>query len=135
LGQLLLVPAMLGMVHFTRDGRRDLLVLLILPVLLALVASWLHRYPYGPARVMIYATPALVLLIAAGVPATFAWLRARARPGVALLVVALLIPAVEALRVVWNPWPRADVPGAAAWVAARRQADDRVLGNDWTHHY
>ncbi|MBI1918954.1 MAG: hypothetical protein HYS12_30050 [Planctomycetes bacterium] len=135
LGQLLLVPALLGAIHFARGGRRGLVVLLVVPVLLALVASCLHRYPYGPARVMVYATPAIVLLIAAGTLAAFTWLRRRARLGVALLVVALVIPGIEALRVVWSPWPRADVPGAAAWIAARRQADDRVLGNDWTHHY
>ena len=31
---------------------------------LALLASFLHRYPYGGERVMVYGAPAVVLLIA-----------------------------------------------------------------------
>lgn len=135
LGQLLLLPALVGGVHFVRRGRRSLMVLLILPVFLALVASCLHRYPYGPARVMVYATPAIALLIAAGTLPLFTWLRARTRLGVALLVAALVLPAVQSLRVVASPWPRADVPAAVEWVSERRQPEDLVLGNDWTHHY
>src|SRR5262249_41040677 len=47
LGQLLLIPALLGAVHFVRSGGRGLLVMLVLPVLLALIASCLGHYPYG----------------------------------------------------------------------------------------
>ena len=135
LGEVLLVFAVIGGVSFWRGGRRSLLALLVVPVLLALAAAFLQRYPYGGARVLVYAAPALVLLIAAGVPPALAWMRSRSRWGVAALLILVCLPALGALRSVVLHWPRANTAGAAAWVDGRRQPADMVLGNDWTHHY
>jgi hypothetical protein len=84
---------------------------------------------------MVYATPAVVLLVAAGVPPALAWLRTRGRLAVVPLLILLCLPAGAALRSVTSPWPRANVAAAAAWVHAHRAATDPVLGNDWTHFY
>src|SRR5205085_10256125 len=135
LGQLLAPLALVGAVALWRGGRRGWVVLLALPVGLALLAAGLHRYPYGGVRVMAYAAPAVALLVAAGTPAALGWLRARARPAAAALVVALLLPLGHALWFTAFVWPEADVPGAAAYVEARRRAADPVTGNDWTHLY
>jgi hypothetical protein len=134
-GEVLLVVAVVGTVSCWRRGQRSLVVLLVGPVLLALAAACLGRYPYGGARVMVYAAPAVALLTGAGVPPALAWLRQRSRPGVAVLVVLVCLPAEGALRSVAAHWPRPNTAGAAAYVNGRRQPSEVVLGNDWTHHY
>jgi len=48
--------------------------------------------PYGGTRVMVYAAPALILLIAAGAAPALSWLATRTRVGVLLLVGLLLLP-------------------------------------------
>ncbi|HEV3023004.1 MAG TPA: hypothetical protein VGX76_11065, partial [Pirellulales bacterium] len=65
-GQLLAPLAVVGAVALWRRGARDALVLLLVPLGLALVASCFETYPYGGMRVMVYAAPAVVLLVAAG---------------------------------------------------------------------
>jgi hypothetical protein len=135
LGETLVPLAVVGAVACWRTGRRADVALLGLPVLLALAAACLQRYPYGGARVMVYAAPALVLLVAAGVPPVLAWLKARRRLAVVPLVALLALPLAGALRSVAFHWPRADVAGAADFVLDRRQPGDAVLGNDWTHFY
>ncbi len=135
LGQVLAPLALVGAVALWRGGQRRWVVLLALPAGLALLAAGLHRYPYGGVRVMAYAAPAVALLAAAGTPAALGWLRARARPAAAALVLALLLPLGHSLWFAAFVWPEADVPGAAAYVKARRSAADPVTGNDWTHLY
>jgi hypothetical protein len=135
LGQSLAPLALVGAAALWRRGLRGWVVLLVLPVALALLAACLHRYPYGGVRVLAYAAPAVVLLVAAGTPAALDWLRARARPASAALVLALLLPLGHTLWYTAFVWPEADVPGAAAFVKARRRAADPVTGNDWTHLY
>ena len=135
LGEGLLLLAVVGAVSCWRGGRRSLVVLLVAPPLLALAAACLQRYPYGGARVMVYAAPALALLVAAGVPPALAWLRSRSRLGVAALLVLVCLPAAGAVRSIVFHWPRPDTAGAAAYVASARRPADVVLGNDWTHHY
>jgi hypothetical protein len=135
LGQPLAVLAVVGGALLWRSGRRAEVVLLVLPVALALVAACLHSYPYGGSRVLVYAAPAVVLLIAAGAGPTLAWLRPRTRLGGAAVGALLLLPAGAAVQRVLFVWPEPDVPGAAAFVEAHRREGDPVTGNDWTHLY
>jgi hypothetical protein len=134
-GQALAPLAAVGAVVFWRQGRRDLVALLLIPAGLALVASCIKAYPYGGARVLVYAAPGLLLLIAAAVPPTLEWLRPRSHLAVATLMVLLLLPAGQAVRrVVWH-WSRADCAGAAAYVLAHRDATERVAANHWEYEY
>jgi hypothetical protein len=134
-GQAMAVLAFVGGVMFWKRGRRDLVVLLALPVGLALLGSCLHRYPYGGVRVMVFAAPALLLLAGAAVPSVLAWLRGRSRLAAAVLVLFLLLPAAAAAKRVFFPWQNPDPASAAAFVQAHRRPDDPVTGNDWTHLY
>jgi Dolichyl-phosphate-mannose-protein mannosyltransferase len=135
LGQLLVPLTVLGAVVLWRRRQRALVALLIVPILLALAASFAQRYPYGGARVLVYAAPALVLLIAAGTPAAWDWLRRYHPLAPAALAILFLPPLLAAGRAVIFSWPRADTAGAAAYVLAHRQRTDIVEGNDWTHQY
>ena len=135
LGQSLALLLAIGGVCVWRNGRRDLVLVLGVPVLLALLAALAHRYPFGGVRVIVYAAPAVVLFIAAGVSPTLTWFAMRFRPGIALVVVLLLLPGAVAVKGVIFPWQVADPASAAEYVEAHRQPGDRVVGNDWTHSY
>jgi len=136
LGQVLAFVAVVGAVDLWRTGQRGLVLLLVVPVGLALLAACLHSYPYGGTRVMVYAAPALILLIAAGVPPLLAWLRARTSwVGAGALTVLLLLPLHVAIKRVIVPWERADCGGAAEYVLAHRQPTDGVVGNIWQDLY
>jgi len=61
---LLLIP--LALDYFIRTNRRRFLLYLLFPLFLALTASFLHRYPYGVIRLMLFATPMLFVAMGQG---------------------------------------------------------------------
>jgi hypothetical protein len=135
LGQMLAFLAVPGALSLWRRGERTAVLLMTMPIALALAAACVHRYPFGGARVMVYAAPAVLLLGAAGVPSVLAWLTGRSRLACAALVGLLLLPLVSSLERVIHPWREADVPTAAAYVRARRHPADFILGNDVAQQY
>jgi hypothetical protein len=134
-GQFLVVPALVGAVSWWRTGRREQVILLAAPVALALLAACLRAYPYGGARVVVYAAPALTLLTAPGIPPLFAWLSSRARWLLVVPAVVLLAPLALALYHLAVPWDRADTAAATAHVLAHRRPADQVAGNQWEPLY
>jgi hypothetical protein len=135
LGQVLTVLAVPGTLALWRRGERTSVRLMTLPLLLAFLAACLHRYPFGGARIMAYATPAVLLLGAAGVPPSLAWLAARGRLPVAALVALLLVPGASSLWQVVSTWREADIAAVAAYVEAERRPGDFILGNDVAQQY
>jgi hypothetical protein len=136
-GGVLGAVAAVGAVALWRGGRRALVVLLTAPLGLALLAAWVKAYPYGHARLEIFAAPAVGVLIAAGLPPTWAWLRAR-RGAVALQAVlgtGLLAPAGLALYHAAVPWDRPDSRAAAAYIRAHRREPERVATCQWEFDY
>jgi hypothetical protein len=134
-GEFLAFLAVVGGFALWRRGERSLVVLLTLPWFLAVVAALLHAYPYGGARVLVYTAPAVFLLLAAGLPDTFAWLRRRTGWGQAVLAVLLALPLVNSLYRLAVPWRRADAAAAAAHVLAGRAPDEPVFANVWEYLY
>lgn len=135
LGQMLAFLAVPGALCLWRRGERTAVLLMTAPIALALAAACVHRYPFGGARVMAYATPAVLLLGAAGVPSVFAWLTARSRLACAGLVGLLLLPLFSSLEQVVHPWREADISKVAAYVRARQHPEDFILGNDVAQQY
>jgi hypothetical protein len=134
-GGFLAVAVAVGGVTLWRSGQRRLVGFLLVPVLLALLAAYLRHYPYGHARTMLYAVPAVVILTAAGVPPLLAWLGRCGRPAVAGLVILLLAPAgLTGYRVTVH-WERPDSAGATAYVLAHRRPNEAVAGSHWEHEY
>jgi len=134
-GHALALLAIAGAAILWRRGERPVVVMLTLPLGLALVASCLHAYPYGGARVEAYAAPALALLVAAAVPAVGTWLWARARLGVVVLGLLLLEPAAMSMIRLVSPWPRAECDQAAEFVMRQHRPGEVVAGNHWEHIY
>ncbi|HLJ92843.1 MAG TPA: hypothetical protein VKU02_06585 [Gemmataceae bacterium] len=138
IGQVLVPFALAGAVHFWRRGMWPLLALLLVPILLPLGAAYLHAYPFGGSRVVVYLTPALALLVAAGLPLSTGTsvstgrLRAFCRAGVLVLP---LVPLGWSIHRVLDPWKRADCAGAARYVASHHQPGDGIAANHWEYLY
>lgn len=135
LGQILLLFAVPGTLFLWRTGKRTIVRLMLLPILLAAIAACLHVYPFGGARIMVYAAPAILLLAAAGIPLVLSWLRARSGLAHAGLIVLLLVPAATSLIRVVHPWSEADISAAAEYVQNQRHDADLILGNDVAQQY
>ncbi|MGH7174382.1 MAG: hypothetical protein ACRELG_29290 [Gemmataceae bacterium] len=135
LGQILVLFVVPGALFLWRAGERTMVRLMLAPILLALAAACVHVYPFGGARVMAYAAPAILLLAAEGVPPVLAWLRARSRLACAGLIALLLLPAASSLAQVLHPWSEADIPTAADYVRTQRRDADLILGNDVAQQY
>ena len=114
-GNALVVLLIVGAVGLWRRGERAALLLLLAPAGLALAASFLGGYPYTGTRILVYLTPAVVLLIAAGVPPALDWLRARTRLGTAALVIVLLAAVGTVAHNTAVPYGRPDLAGASRW--------------------
>src|SRR5437667_3848806 len=134
-GQPLALLALAGVVWFARRGQWALLALLLIPILLAFLPACARAYPYGGARIMVYAVPALLLLIAAGTPLALTWLRERSRFGTLMLVLLLLVPAASAVQHLVVPWGRANCAAASEYVLTHRCPCDLAVGNSWEYLY
>jgi hypothetical protein len=135
LGQVLALLVVPGALALWRRGERTNVLRMTAPIALALGAACAHRYPFGGARVMAYATPAILLLGAAGVLPTLDWLAARSRLAAAGLAGLLVLPLASSLEQVIHTWREADIPAAASYVQARRCPGELVLGNDVAQQY
>jgi len=134
-GKVLAPLAVVGIIALWRRGARDVLLLLLVPIGLAYVASCFHSYPYGGMRVMVYASPAIVMLVAAGVPPSLDWLKAKRPIAAIALTVLLLVPLARAAYYVVVPWPRANCAAAADYVTLARLPSDPVVSNHWEYVY
>ncbi len=134
-GKVLVPLALIGTVSLWRRGARDLLVLLLAPIGLAYLASCVHGYPFGGTRVMVYTAPAIVLLVAAGVPPSLDWLQARQPIAAMALTALLLVPLARAAFYVAVPWPRANCAAAADYVTRARLPSEPVVSNHWEYLY
>jgi hypothetical protein len=134
-GQFLTILAVPGAMMLWRHRRRTILRMMLLPLALNLAAAFLHRYPFGGARITVYAAPAVLLLAAAGLPEVLLWLNARSQLLGVGLTILLAVPLASSLWQVVYPWREADIPAAETYVCCQRHPDDLVLGNDVAQQY
>jgi hypothetical protein len=134
-GHVLAPVVAIGLAGVWRRHGPELAAFLTLPIALAFGASLLMAYPFGGARVMCFSLPAIGLLVAEGIPPTFAWLSRRPRPAAAILALVLFIPVGRTAGRAIFPWNRADSTGAANYVLAHRHPSDLVMGNVWDYAY
>jgi hypothetical protein len=134
-GNLLAPVALLGAIGLWRSGQRRLMAFCCWPMVLAALAGVVRQYPFAATRVMVFATPALLLLTAAGLPVAFTRLRFCGWVGPALLAGLCLFPAGQALYRVACPWPRFDSARAASFVRTQCGPGELVVGTSWEHEY
>lgn len=118
-----------------RSGGKELLAAVLLPLGLALIASLLHKYPYGGTRVEVFATPAFCLLTAAGCRHAIPLLAQRSQASAVLLALTLLPPFVLAPYRVIAPWLRAECAAASRYVLTQRNTAEPILVNHWEYQY
>lgn len=113
-----------------RKGRRDVVLVLAAPVLVALAASALRLYPIS-GRLSLFLVPAFVAFLAAGV----GWLAGlwRDRAPAVQIAILLLFAAPPAYGVVRRhpPWWREDIKTVLEHVADNRRAGDAVYVFWW----
>jgi hypothetical protein len=134
-GQPLAILAVIGAVWFWRTGRRREVLLLVGSVAAAFLAACLRAYPVGGHRLMAYAIPSVVLLIAAGAGPTLAWWNRRSRFAALVLGLFLLTPCTESVRRLFHPWDRPDVRSASEYILAHRRPGETVTGTTWESVY
>jgi hypothetical protein len=105
-GQALSGLVIMGIIAWFRSGMRSEIALAIIPWAGCFLASCLHQYPYGGARIVAFLAPAVILLLAAGIEPTRHLFRNWPRAWQLFLYLPLLLPMLfTALRVV-QPWDR-----------------------------
>jgi hypothetical protein len=145
-GDIFLLPALVGFVSLWKRGQAKFVVLLTGPIVLAFAAACLRAYPFDSSRVIVFSAPAMVLGVGEGCVVLFArllepvetaspilvWSRWCALAAVALL---LATPVGRAIGDVIQPWSRPDVASAASYVIESRNPSEMVVGNHWEHAY
>jgi hypothetical protein len=116
---------LVGVVAFWRD-RRPVAVAVVLPGLLALIASGLHKYPFS-GRLLLFLVPLVLLGVARGAWAVATALRPT-QPLAAAAVLGLLVlaPAAETCQQLRNPNRYEQLRPVLADVSARWQPGDKV---------
>lgn len=138
IGGILLAAAVMGGFRFWRGGRRELVLFALTPMLLAMIAAFGKAYPYTGARTMVFAMPALALMIGGGIDAISAWrpqVPTLQRSALTLLILPLAATFLFAFYRVVLPWPRAGTAAASAYVLAHRQNNEPVTANHWEYEY
>jgi hypothetical protein len=134
-GNLLCPLALVGAIHWWRSGYCWLVGFLAWPLALNAAAWLIGSYPMDASRVVVYTAPATLLLICAGIAPTWEWLGGRAAWLRVLLVALLLAPAVNTATTFVRPLTRRDSATPVAFVLARRQPDEPVVGTLWEQYY
>lgn len=134
-GNFLIGVLAVGAVSLWRSPHRALLASFVIPLGLVYVASCLHSYPYGAARIIVFAAPGIILMIGAGIEPVWRWLAGYHRWAPALLIVPLLVPIGQGVYRTVVPWDRADTDAAANYVIERIQPGEQVTFNTWEYEY
>ena len=127
-GGVLLPLGVIGAVHLWRAGRRELLGVLVLPILFTLAAAALHRYPFGGTRLTLFLAPSCLLLVGAGLlalremrwPRTGQW-------WVALPVALLALHGVIDVYHLRVPRYRGNMRPVVQYIRAHRAPGERVF--------
>ncbi len=120
---LLLFICAIGLFNYARRGDNAWAFTLISPVILALMASWLHKYPFLP-RLLLYTTPGLLLLFGHGVGSLCDSARGRFKFG---LLITLIIVPYTIVAIVSFSKPCGGVREAIQYVGNNKRADDIIL--------
>jgi len=124
----------IGLGAFWRQGRFRSLVYFLGPLLLALAAAALHRYPfmahYGGSRLMLFSAPALYLTVANGVMATLTLLWRRPWRPAALVFGCFLVLMLNPLTLIRENYRttsnRAEIKPLVTFLESHLKPRDRV---------
>jgi hypothetical protein len=103
--------------------RMSLAIMLLLPILLALAASALHKYPFKE-RLILFICPSLAIFIGAG----FEYLLQQPRRviGIIALIFLLITPIDTVRKFAIKPWLHSDMRTVISMVAKNQQPGDEL---------
>jgi hypothetical protein len=104
---------------------RPRLAALLLPFFLTLVASALHKYPFG-SRLILFLAPAVILLMAEGAALVLTTTRSRPVIGVTLLVLMFLHPVMWDGYYVVHPRYESEIKPCMAYLQQHRRPGDVI---------
>ncbi len=134
IGFYLFLVAPFGIVSAWRTGRRDLAILLVVPFLLAMIASALKAYPFGFVRHMLFVAPCVLLLGGLGIDVLFRRFQSKKLhliTGVLLLFIGSIVPVGHLFQHRDQP----DSAGVAKHIRTHRTAGDFVASDEQTYVY
>lgn len=119
------LASLVGAISMYRSSRRRL-CFLMLPVIIALAASGLHRYPFSD-RFLLFAIPGLLLLVSEGLERMGSVLRSSV-PAVGLVLLGLLSlgPLRQAIAISVHPYTIEELRPVLAYVEGREQPGDVI---------
>ncbi|MCE9563883.1 MAG: glycosyltransferase family 39 protein [Planctomycetes bacterium] len=125
IGGIAALLCLVGIGNFWRD-RWPVAVALVVPALLALLASGVHKYPFA-GRLLLFLVPLMLLAVARGVSAIVASLHPT-QPFAARLIVGLLLlaPLVETYQRFKRPRRHEQITEVLAELRSRVQPGDKV---------
>ena len=128
-GEAVFALALAGAWGMWRDGRRELLGVLLAPVGLTLLAALVGRYPFGGSRVTLFLAPAMFVLAGYGLQ----WLLARAPHGgfwrgpvIAVPVILVVIGGALAAWYLAFPRNRGHIRPAVEFIRAHRTPGEPI---------
>ena len=129
-----LVLTALGLLALAGEGPRRLLVYWGGPLLLALAAASLHRYPfmghYNGSRLLLFSAPWLYLIAASGLTSAFIWLWRRPQRWLAPLLAGLILITTQPLALVQEDLRpqanRQELKPLAAYLQSHLLPGDRI---------
>lgn len=133
-GFYLFAVAPLGLLAVWRAGRRDRVILLAAPFLLAMFAAALKSYPYGFNRLMFFAAPCVLLLGGFGMEVAFQRFPGK-RTFLVTATLLILISLVVPVSRFFLGWEQPDSSGNAAYIRAHRAQGDIVASDEQTYVY
>ena len=106
--------------------KREVLFILLLPILLALVASGLHRYPFR-GRLMLFVVPAILWLVSEGAGALIDSVKDK-RTVISLAVIGLLFfyPLLQASVYLVKPRTQEEIKPVMGYLRDHWQKEDRL---------
>jgi len=115
-----------GCVMMVQRGARPAAWFLIMPAILAIVASALKKYPFG-GRMLLFLVPFALLFVAVGAMWLYEHVQGRGRI-LGILVMALLLSANadDSIAELQNPKRAEELRPVLVWVEARWEAGDRL---------
>jgi hypothetical protein len=125
---------LVGCAYFYRE-HPERLALLILPVVVALIASGLHRYPLAPrpefswrgGRFLLFAVPSFLLILGEGIEHMRRVLRPHMRwAGLVLLTLLAFVPVISAARMLAHPMKVEEIRPVLGYIQAHQQPGDII---------
>jgi hypothetical protein len=130
-GWIVLPIAAAGVAGFWNTRLRTATMMLLVPIVLALAASFAHLWPFGGFQHMSFAGPAMILILGQGCETVRDWLSQRRRWLGEVALAALLGPVLinSAYRAVF-PRRSADLRSVVAFFQQHRLPTDAVIASD-----